>query len=524
MLAAVVRRKGKALGLPSFGVDFNQLLGNILNGFFRPGLGLGPFCAAHAMQARHFTFGANVFLQQVNLFRRHIELVITAVFDMKIVLMYPGHFQSDYADIFTDTMCGMHDIITGLDIPEMREFFTIALTADCPALGMAKNILLRHHHEAGTGHFKAVYQHAHLNVDAIRPKLCALLHHERGITVTGQHFAQGICLAFIPKQNQYFLFLSEPAADFILQQIHLPMEGRHVGSRKADGLCSLSPMNLLQEHSGIQDTVLPGSLLQIFPGKYLALDIGVLPDHRANLLTQAHRLVKENRPLPLQKGQEYFRLSGAVRLRQRHNGGTVDISDGAFGIKRIFTQRIYFVAKKFHAQGIFAIDGINVHNTAPGAELANTLHLVGVFIAQLYEALQEFFQTHFFAQTNADTKPGKVLPAYALLHGCRGFGQHDYLVLAHQAYQYIHAPGRPFHTAGLGLHCHYIQFRQFQNFRVRQQGKEIFTPVLQGLTAMYKNDQWLWCCFVSCGKGHMLLRVGKTVNQCFLGLSCQTVL
>ena len=178
MLTAVVRGERKALGLLPFGIDFNELLGDILHGFFGPGLGLDPFRAAHAVQAGHFPFGTNVLLQQVDLFRRHIELIITAVFNMQVILVNAAHIQGFHTDIFTDTVGSVYHIISWLDVAEVGELFVLALLADGPALGMAEDVLLRHHHQTGGRQFKTVDEPPDLNIDAVRAQLRPLTNDQ----------------------------------------------------------------------------------------------------------------------------------------------------------------------------------------------------------------------------------------------------------------------------------------------------------------------------------------------------------
>ena len=130
------------------------------------------------MQARHLTFSANVFLQEVYLFRGHIELIVPTVFDMQVILVNPAHIQRFHADVLADTVGRMHHIIAGLDIAKMGKFFAFAFLANGTALGMTEDISLRHHHEAGRCQFKTIDKTAHLNVDTICAQLGFGFHHQ----------------------------------------------------------------------------------------------------------------------------------------------------------------------------------------------------------------------------------------------------------------------------------------------------------------------------------------------------------
>ena len=161
------------------------------------------------------------------------------------------------------------------------------------------------------------------------------------------------------------------------------------------------------------------------------LDIGIFPHHRAHLFPQACRFIENYRALALQVGKKHFGLPGAVRLCQRHDGGTVDVFQRTFGIDIKFPQGIHFITEKFNAHRIFPIDGIDVHNAATGAELADTLDFICMLIAQLYQPLPKFFQSDFLAHADTDAQAIKILPADALLYSSCCLSQYNDRLLAH---------------------------------------------------------------------------------------------
>ena len=147
--------------------------------------------------------------------------------------------------------------------------------------------------------------------------------------MTRQKFPQGVGLGLFPQQDENMLFLCQPAGDFVDEQIHLPLEAGYIGRGKADGLGGFGPVNLLQQHGRVNHPIFPGRFLNIFPAKHLVLDVGIFPHHGTHLFPQAHGFIEEHGTLPFQIGQEHFCLTGAVRLRQRHDGRAADVFQGA---------------------------------------------------------------------------------------------------------------------------------------------------------------------------------------------------
>ena len=316
VLGGIVGRKSCALGLPALGVDFDELLGNILHGLLGPGLGLGPLGAAHAMEPGHLPLGADILLQKVHLLSGHKELVIPAVFDVKIVLVHAPYLKGFHPQVFADAMVHMHHIVPGLDIPEMGQLSPFGCAFYPLPLLMAEDILLRHHHQLGRRHLKAGGQGTYLDIHQALFQHLTLFDDQRGNALPRKELPDAVGLVPGVQENQHPLLLPQPAAGLAFQKIHLPMEGCHIGGSDADGVFRLRPQHLLQHQGRVNDPVAPGTFDEVFPAEDGVLDLRIFLHHGADLLTDAGGFVKDNCPPAPQVAEERLRLAIAVSLQQ----------------------------------------------------------------------------------------------------------------------------------------------------------------------------------------------------------------
>ena len=117
VLPVAVGREGVSLGLPAPGVQFNELLGHLLGGFFHLGAGALPFGAAQLGQLHLFLVaGGGVAAEQVQLGDGHIEHIGAGILDLQVILDGTLHFQPLDARIHADAVALVHHIVPGLDV------------------------------------------------------------------------------------------------------------------------------------------------------------------------------------------------------------------------------------------------------------------------------------------------------------------------------------------------------------------------------------------------------------------------
>ena len=109
-----VRQERKSRGDTAPSIEFQKFPRQIGDRRLSLRLGPGPVGAAQFRQLRGFPFGADIFLQQLDLIGRHIQLVIRGIADMEIVPMHPVQFDRFDPGILADAMSDMHYIVADL--------------------------------------------------------------------------------------------------------------------------------------------------------------------------------------------------------------------------------------------------------------------------------------------------------------------------------------------------------------------------------------------------------------------------
>ena len=120
-----VRQKGEAGGQAAAGIQVDQFTGQVGDGRFGPRFRLRPIRPAQTRQFRRFALRANIFLQQLDLVRRHVEFVVRRVADVEIIAMDTVEFDGFHADILADSVGNVHHIVAG---------FQLGIVGDPPGL------------------------------------------------------------------------------------------------------------------------------------------------------------------------------------------------------------------------------------------------------------------------------------------------------------------------------------------------------------------------------------------------------
>lgn len=92
------------------------------------------------MQAGDISFRTDIFLQQTYLIGGHEQFIVSAVFNMQIILMEAAHFQRLHTQIFADAMIDMHHIIARLDLAKMGYLLSRCRCMHSPAFLAAEDI------------------------------------------------------------------------------------------------------------------------------------------------------------------------------------------------------------------------------------------------------------------------------------------------------------------------------------------------------------------------------------------------
>ena len=76
-----------------------------------------------------FSILANILLQQPNLIRRQIQLIVTGVTYKQIILAYASYVQYFHAGVTSNAVAGVYHIIPNPYIPEIANFFPLRFGA-----------------------------------------------------------------------------------------------------------------------------------------------------------------------------------------------------------------------------------------------------------------------------------------------------------------------------------------------------------------------------------------------------------
>ena len=113
-----------------------------------------------------------------------------------------------------------------------------------------------------------------------------------------QELAQLVGLALVTEQDEHALPGLQPALRLVLEQIHLPLERRHVDGGETDGRLWLRAVHRLQHERRVDDTIAISRRQQCLPGKDFTLQVRRLLECRADGLTDAQRLIENDRTAP----------------------------------------------------------------------------------------------------------------------------------------------------------------------------------------------------------------------------------
>ena len=116
-LPVAVGREGVAGGLPTAGIQLDELLRHLLGGLFDLGTGALPLGTAQLGQLDlFFVAGGGVAAQQVQLGDGHIQHVGAGILHLEVILDGTLHFQPLDARIHADAVALVHHIVAGLDV------------------------------------------------------------------------------------------------------------------------------------------------------------------------------------------------------------------------------------------------------------------------------------------------------------------------------------------------------------------------------------------------------------------------
>ena len=142
-------------------------------------------------------------------------------------------------------------------------------------------------------------------------------------------------------------------------------------------------MNLLEHQRREHDIVVLRLREQVFPAEDMLLDVRILLDHRAELLTQARRLVEQHGAAALEVREEQRRPSFRVRTRERQDGDRADIPLRTLRLEVELAQRIDLVIEELDAHRRCAVDGEHIDDAAARRELPHGLDFLDTRIAEV---------------------------------------------------------------------------------------------------------------------------------------------
>ena len=145
-----IRSEGMARILRTFRVQGFQVKGQGFQALLDLALLPGPFSAAQAVQLRCLVRVADIALHPLQLFHRHIQLVVSAVVDQQVVMPASLALDPGNALVDTDAVVFMHHIVAHLQVREGGNPFTGALPALAPPVALAPDIRVGNHRRSGT--------------------------------------------------------------------------------------------------------------------------------------------------------------------------------------------------------------------------------------------------------------------------------------------------------------------------------------------------------------------------------------
>jgi len=120
-LPVVVGGKGEAGGRRTAGVQPDQLVGHVLEGFLHPRARLLPGGAAQAVYGRRGVLAAGESLHQIEALRGDVELGAVGVLEMGELLFRAGDGDPLQAAEDADPMVHVHDVVARLQVAEIGE-------------------------------------------------------------------------------------------------------------------------------------------------------------------------------------------------------------------------------------------------------------------------------------------------------------------------------------------------------------------------------------------------------------------
>ena len=98
------------------GIQLDEFVGHVLNGFLDARLGFGPRGASQFVEGRSHVVAAPEFLDLVQPVQRHVEGVPSCKFQDEIVAFKALHGQTPEPLVPADTMLHVDDVVSGVQI------------------------------------------------------------------------------------------------------------------------------------------------------------------------------------------------------------------------------------------------------------------------------------------------------------------------------------------------------------------------------------------------------------------------
>ena len=222
----------------------------------------------------------------------------------------------------------------------------------------------------------------------------------------------------------------------------------------------------------------------------MLLDVRILLDHRAELLTQARRLVKQHGAAALEVREEQRRPPLCICARERQNRNRADIPLRTLRLEIELAQRIDFVIEELDAHGRRAINRKDIDDAAARRELPHRLDFLDTCIAEVGEAADELPQADVIARADAQAQPLEIATRHALGGGRRHRREHDEVLAAQQPPEHVHAPRRALEAPRRSLDvlgCR-IDLRQLEHGDIWQQRPQVLPPRFKALAAVDEHD------------------------------------
>ena len=149
-------RKCVAGGVDPLLVEHHQFLGDLANGGFDLGLGLGEIGAAEPVQYRGFA--ADVLADGVDLIAGDVELVAALVGEQQIVTLDAADAALDHALVVADAVLVVHNVVAGLQVFEEPGALPLAWPRLAMGAASSCEITFGNDRDLGRGHDAAAMQ------------------------------------------------------------------------------------------------------------------------------------------------------------------------------------------------------------------------------------------------------------------------------------------------------------------------------------------------------------------------------